>query len=1059
MAPRANTSTILGAPSAPAQPRARFSAPPEASQGAGTAPEEPRDRRHNRRAPGWVPKPCAEFKIDETDVIKVEHTWRVPHISELSPKLRAQFWRLHQNLRSFGHYLPLCQFIAYVECWGVEFAQEVAKLPEKTVAEIFAWGFQQARDPDLDYDERCAYLRGTFALEETWDETELENKEHNAQLRRVVAQAIEEGKIAPEQYSLYVFALGLAAFGANGERLVPALYGGIGWAGHRDWEAMLRAIEEGLPMFDAIRQALDALGQGPSFAERSKQHELPPVDFQKRYGRDSRLYLFSTGEIQQGGVKWRFSQQRIKNVEGKEWSGEVLEICLIDGLRGGGRRDSINRSPLSNHKFPVLPQYTQQAAELGKDQTIVVLVPKYTDDSANDSCRLHIQTIVEQQQLAFNFRLIWLGSAANPQDVAEVIEQENAAGTWLVGDEVLNIMRRADASLPTWADAEAGRVYACPWGRTVVSERLGAIVRSFGGGERDRAAEKAAESLLALAGEIFDLEIDLRVSSVTVGGRMAVVVRPRKKGFRVGSRHVTTDDASSTRVPSTASDSAEASGLVHLTSVPSTVVTSSHDLWLIVDLKEDNPRQFTLRKGQTVIELAICGQLFPLKIVRGAEQSSRQNRYLVTVPEGEWDVTLCAVRQGRTSILHLAHVEGVWTRSIGDAELLWQKFETVVVLHELCVDVGPLGIEASLPGQMASFKGDSVSFAHLTVPNQSYALAKLVLMPEGPKLLIDGSSRGCPSEYLDVYAFRNWSWSRPGAAFRHIVEVLEQTSWWKERAEKIGMRWSLSPPTPKNMLPDFDAGSAQGYFALPVSGDGKLIMDVTAVSGDLCAALYAEKPGDYVAVYGCSHLKFRVGTAWLGRSEVRVKWVRAEEGRLKLRHEGPEEKYVNSGDGNDFVLGDDRSKAAQRLVRFFKDYFPHHVGSDRHGMGSIPALVMLGECHFLMNLHQPLFVQKVMVGAWQHYFCPIGLSPSSSMSTATSYSQDDGRPAQYTFKTKLDDDDDQSNAEDVFAFVPPSAADGSQQPPPLHEYPPLEYPAPTYNPSLSLITFIQLLFF
>nr|GAT56178.1 predicted protein [Mycena chlorophos] len=69
------------------------------------------------------------------------------------------------------------------------------------------------------------------------------------------------------------------------------------------------------------------------------------------------------------------------------------------------------------------------------------------------------------------------------------------------------------------------------------------------------------------------------------------------------------------------------------------------------------------------------------------------------------------------------------------------------------------------------------------------------------------------------------------------------------------------------------------------------------------------------------------------------------------------------------------------------------------------------------------------------------------MSTATPYSQDDDRPAQYTFETEFDDDDDESSAEDVFAFLPPSTADGSQQPPPLHEYPPLEYPAPTYNPS------------
>ncbi|KAJ7496777.1 OPT oligopeptide transporter protein-domain-containing protein [Mycena latifolia] len=67
----------------------------------------------------------------------------------------------------------------------------------------------------------------------------------------------------------------------------------------------------------------------------------------------------------------------------------------------------------------------------------------------------------------------------------------------------------------------------------------------------------------------------------------------------------------------------------------------------------------------------------------------------------------------------------------------------------------------------------------------------------------------------------------------------------------------------------------------------------------------------------------------------------------------------------------------------------------------------------------------------------------SRSTAATPYSQDDDRPAQYTFDTDRTDDDDESSAEDVFAFLPPTTADAPQQ----HEYPPLEYPAPVYNPS------------
>jgi hypothetical protein len=65
---------------------------------------------------------------------------------------------------------------------------------------------------------------------------------------------------------------------------------------------------------------------------------------------------------------------------------------------------------------------------------------------------------------------------------------------------------------------------------------------------------------------------------------------------------------------------------------------------------------------------------------------------------------------------------------------------------------------------------------------------------------------------------------------------------------------------------------------------------------------------------------------------------------------------------------------------------------------------------------------------------------------ATPSSVDDDRPARYTFSTEHDDDDDdESSAEDVFAFLPPSTADGPQ-----HQYPPLEYPAPVYDPSTPL---------
>ncbi|KAJ6521329.1 OPT oligopeptide transporter [Mycena capillaripes] len=67
----------------------------------------------------------------------------------------------------------------------------------------------------------------------------------------------------------------------------------------------------------------------------------------------------------------------------------------------------------------------------------------------------------------------------------------------------------------------------------------------------------------------------------------------------------------------------------------------------------------------------------------------------------------------------------------------------------------------------------------------------------------------------------------------------------------------------------------------------------------------------------------------------------------------------------------------------------------------------------------------------------------SRSTAAMSYSQDDDRPAQYTFSADhTDDDDDESSVEDVFAFLPPSTADA-----PAHEYPPLEYPAPVYNPA------------
>ncbi|KAK7057674.1 OPT oligopeptide transporter protein-domain-containing protein [Favolaschia claudopus] len=67
-----------------------------------------------------------------------------------------------------------------------------------------------------------------------------------------------------------------------------------------------------------------------------------------------------------------------------------------------------------------------------------------------------------------------------------------------------------------------------------------------------------------------------------------------------------------------------------------------------------------------------------------------------------------------------------------------------------------------------------------------------------------------------------------------------------------------------------------------------------------------------------------------------------------------------------------------------------------------------------------------------------------SRSIASPYSVDDDRPAHYTFSTEQDDDDDDSSAEDVFAFLPPSTADRDAS---QHEYPPLEYPAPVYDPT------------
>ncbi|KAF7296401.1 hypothetical protein HMN09_01110400 [Mycena chlorophos] len=81
------------------------------------------------------------------------------------------------------------------------------------------------------------------------------------------------------------------------------------------------------------------------------------------------------------------------------------------------------------------------------------------------------------------------------------------------------------------------------------------------------------------------------------------------------------------------------------------------------------------------------------------------------------------------------------------------------------------------------------------------------------------------------------------------------------------------------------------------------------------------------------------------------------------------------------------------------------------------------------------------------------------MSTPTSSSRDDVRPARYTDETDFEeDDDDESSAENLFAFLPPTTADGSQPPqppPPLHEYPPLEYPAPTYDPSTPVRVSLQ----
>ncbi|KAJ7772001.1 OPT oligopeptide transporter protein-domain-containing protein [Mycena maculata] len=68
---------------------------------------------------------------------------------------------------------------------------------------------------------------------------------------------------------------------------------------------------------------------------------------------------------------------------------------------------------------------------------------------------------------------------------------------------------------------------------------------------------------------------------------------------------------------------------------------------------------------------------------------------------------------------------------------------------------------------------------------------------------------------------------------------------------------------------------------------------------------------------------------------------------------------------------------------------------------------------------------------------------SRRFTAATPSSQGDDRPARYTFEDDEDDEDDESSAEDVFAFLPPNTADQEQR----HEYPPLEYPAPVYNPA------------
>ncbi|KAJ7647777.1 OPT oligopeptide transporter protein-domain-containing protein [Roridomyces roridus] len=69
-----------------------------------------------------------------------------------------------------------------------------------------------------------------------------------------------------------------------------------------------------------------------------------------------------------------------------------------------------------------------------------------------------------------------------------------------------------------------------------------------------------------------------------------------------------------------------------------------------------------------------------------------------------------------------------------------------------------------------------------------------------------------------------------------------------------------------------------------------------------------------------------------------------------------------------------------------------------------------------------------------------------STTAATPSSQDDDRPARYTYDDDIeDDDDDESSVEDVFAFLPPSTAEADQEQ--RHEYPPLEYPAPIYNPT------------